>query len=82
VGTAQCALDLAVRWAKTRIQFGKPLAEFQLTQDKLADMATEIHAGRLLVYYAAWLKDHGSKNVTLPSSMAKFWCTEMAQRGG
>jgi len=80
VGLAQCALDLAAKWAKTRVQFGKPLAEFQLTQDKLADMATEIHAGRLMVYYAAWLKDAGKGSVTLPSSMAKFWCTEMAQR--
>jgi alkylation response protein AidB-like acyl-CoA dehydrogenase len=80
VGMAQNALDLAVRWAQKRVQFGKPLAEFQLIQDKLADMATEIHAGRLMVYYAAWLKDKGKARVTLESSMAKWWCTEMAQR--
>lgn len=80
VGMAQNALDLAVDWATRRVQFGKPLAEFQLTQDKLTDMATEINAGRLMVYYAAWLKDQGAKSVTLESSMAKWWCTEMAQR--
>jgi acyl-CoA dehydrogenase len=80
VGMAQCALDLAADWAQKRVQFGKPLAEFQLTQDKLADMATEIHAGRLMVHYAAWLKDQGTERVTLESSMAKWWCTEMAQR--
>ena len=80
VGMAQNALDLAVDWARTRKQFGKPLADFQLTQDKLTDMATEIHAGRLMVYYAAWLKDQGTPRVTLESSMAKWWCTEMAQR--
>jgi len=80
VGMAQNALDLAVDWAKNRVQFGKPLSKFQLIQDKLADMATEIHAGRLMVYYAAWLKDQGAPRVTLESSMAKWWCTEMAQR--
>lgn len=80
VGMAQNALDLAVNWAQKRVQFGKPLAEFQLIQAKLADMVTEIHAGRLMVYYAAWLKDQGKPRVTLESSMAKWWCTEMAQR--
>ena len=81
VGMAQHALDLAADWALTRKQFGSPLAHFQMTQDKLADMATEIHAGRLMVHYAAWLKDSGAKErVTLESSMAKWWCTEMAQR--
>ena len=80
VGMAQGALDLAVDWARNRVQFGKPLSEFQLIQDKLADMATEIHAGRLMVYYAAWLKDKGTPRVTMESSMAKWWCTEMAQR--
>ena len=81
VGMAQHALDLASKWALTRKQFGRPLAHFQMTQDKLADMATEIHAGRLLVHYAAWLKDSGTKErVTMESSMAKWWCTEMAQR--
>jgi alkylation response protein AidB-like acyl-CoA dehydrogenase len=80
IGLAQHALDLAVEWAQKRLQFGKPLAKFQLIQDKLADMVTEIHAGRLMVYYAAWLKDNGAPRVTLESSMAKWWCTEMAQR--
>jgi alkylation response protein AidB-like acyl-CoA dehydrogenase len=80
VGIAQSALDLAVEWAQKRVQFGKPLAEFQLIQAKLTDMATEIHAGRLMVHYAAWLKDSGVARVTLESSMAKWWCTEMAQR--
>ena len=80
VGMAQNALDLAVEWAQKRVQFGKPLASFQLTQAKLADMATEINAGRLMTYYAAWLKDSGAPRVTFESSMAKWWCTEMAQR--
>jgi len=81
VGMAQHALDITVERVKSRVQFGHPLADFQITQDRLADIATEIHAGRLMVYYAAWLKDSGlKKSVTYESSMAKWWCTEMAQR--
>jgi alkylation response protein AidB-like acyl-CoA dehydrogenase len=81
VGLAQYALDITIERVKSRVQFGKPLAEQQITQDRLADMATEINAGRLMTLYAAWLKDSGlRKSVTLESSMAKWWCTEMAQR--
>ena len=59
VGLAQGAYDLAFAYAKEREQFGKPIAKFQAVQFKLADMATEIEAGRALVYKAAWLKDQG-----------------------
>jgi len=80
VGLAQAALDLALAHARTRVQFGQPLAQFQLIQAKLADMATEIRAARLLVYSAARLRDAGAARVTLESSMAKLYATEMAQR--
>jgi alkylation response protein AidB-like acyl-CoA dehydrogenase len=80
VGLAQAALDLALGHARTRVQFGRPLAEFQLVQAKLADMATELRAARLLVYSAARLKDAGAPRVTLESSMAKLFATEMAHR--
>lgn len=80
VGLAQAALDLAVTHARTRVQFGRPLAEFQAIQAKLADMATELCAARLLVYAAARLKDAGTARVTLESSMAKLFATEMAHR--
>ena len=59
VGLAQGAYDLAYAYAKEREQFGKPIAKFQAVQFALADMATEIEAGRALVYKAAWLKDQG-----------------------
>jgi acyl-CoA dehydrogenase len=80
VGLAQAALDLALAHARGRVQFGQPLAGFQLVQAKLADMATELRASRLLVYSAARLKDAGTPRVTLESSMAKLYATEMASR--
>jgi alkylation response protein AidB-like acyl-CoA dehydrogenase len=80
VGLAQAALDLALAHARRRVQFGQPIAQFQLVQAKLADMATEIRAARLLVYSAARLKDAGAARVTLESSMAKLYATEMAHR--
>ncbi|MEK6288997.1 MAG: acyl-CoA dehydrogenase family protein [Acidobacteriota bacterium] len=79
-GLAWRALDEAIGYAKRRVQFGKPIAEFQATQMKLAEMATELDAARLLVYRAAWLKDTGVTRVTLESAMAKLYATEAAQR--
>ena len=63
VGLAQGAYDLAFAYAKERQQFGRPIAEFQAVQFALADMATEIEAGRQLVYRAAWLKDQGRRSL-------------------
>ncbi len=80
VGLAQSALDRSLEHARSRTQFGQPLAQFQLIQAKLADMATEIRAARLLVYSAARLRDQGAPRVTLESSMAKLYATEMAHR--
>ncbi len=85
VGAAACgmaarALDEAVAHVKGRAQFGKPLAEFQLTQDRIAQMATDLAAARLLVYRAVWAKDRGAERVTLESAMAKSFATEAAQR--
>jgi len=80
VGLAQAAFDLALAHARTRVQFGQPIGQFQLVQAKLADMATEIRAARLLVHAAARLKDAGAARVTLESSMAKLYATEMAHR--
>ena len=79
VGIAQGAYESAVRYAKEREQFGKPIAEFQAIQFKLADMATQIEAARLLMYRAAFLKDQG-KRVTKESSMAKLYASEMSVR--
>jgi len=80
VGVAQEAFDLALAYAQKAVQFGKPIAQHQAIQMKLANMAVEISCGRLLVYQAALAKDNGQPDVTLKSSMAKYYCTEMAQR--
>jgi len=85
VGAAACgmaarALAEAFAHARARKQFGKPLAEFQLIQEKLARMATDLTAARLLVYRAAWEADRGAERVTLEAAMAKAYATEAAQR--
>lgn len=85
VGAAACgmagrALDEAVEYSKTRKQFGRPIAEHQLIQEKLARMATELDAARLLVYYTAYLKDTSDSSVTREASEAKLFATEAASR--
>ncbi|MFZ0061349.1 MAG: acyl-CoA dehydrogenase [Pyrinomonadaceae bacterium] len=77
VGIAQGAYESALRYSKERQQFGKPISEFQAIQFKLANMATQIDAARLLMYRAAWLKDEKRK-VTKESSMAKLFASEMS----
>jgi acyl-CoA dehydrogenase len=79
-GMARRALDESLLHAKTREQFGKPLTGHQLIQAKLADMATELDAARLLTYRAAYLKDHGAEHSTREASEAKLFATEAAQR--
>jgi acyl-CoA dehydrogenase len=79
-GMASRALDEALAHARDRCQFGKPLIDFQLIQGKLATMATDLAAARLLVYRAAWEADRGTGRVTLASAMAKAHATEAAQR--
>ena len=79
VGLAQGAYDLALAYAKERRQFGRPIADFQAIQFKLADMATEIDAGRGLVYKAAWLKDQG-RPFALEAAMAKLYTGELSHR--
>ena len=79
-GIAQRALREAFTHSVKRTQFGKPLSDFQLTQQKLARMATDLAAARLLVYRAAWEKDRGADRVTVESAMAKSFATEAAQR--
>ena len=78
-GLAQGAYDLAAAYAKEREQFGKPIASFQAIQFQLADMATEIEAGRALVYKAAWLKDQG-RPFAQAAAMAKLYTGELSNR--
>ena len=79
VGTAQGAYEAALKYSKQRKQFGRPISEFQAIQNKLADMATEIDAARLLTYRAGWMKDQDQR-VTKESSMAKLFASEVAVR--
>ena len=79
VGLAQGAYDLAYAYAKERRQFGRPIAKFQAVQFRLADMATEIEAGRALVYKAAWLKDQG-RPFAREAAMAKLYTGELSNR--
>lgn len=79
-GMARRALDETRAHVTTRQQFGSALADFQLTQAALAEMATDLEAARLLVYRAAWTKDRGAARVGRESAMAKLFATEAAQR--
>jgi alkylation response protein AidB-like acyl-CoA dehydrogenase len=79
VGLAQGAYDLAYAYAQERRQFGQPIGRFQAVQFRLADMATEIEAGRALVYRAAWLKDQG-RDFALAAAQAKLYTGELSNR--
>ncbi|MGQ0562768.1 MAG: acyl-CoA dehydrogenase family protein [Gemmatimonadota bacterium] len=80
LGFARRALDEAVAHTRARRQFGKPLAEFQLTQARIADMALAVDAAALLIYRAAWKKDSGAARITREAAMAKLFATEQAQK--
>lgn len=77
VGVAQACLDASLKYAKERIQFGRPISKFQAISFKLADMATEIELARLMYYKAAWLKDNG-KPYTKEATMAKLFASEIS----
>jgi alkylation response protein AidB-like acyl-CoA dehydrogenase len=80
LGFARRAFDEAAAHVRSRVAFGKPLADFQLTQARMADMATAIDAAALLVYRAAWTRDQGAARITREAAMAKLVATESAQR--
>jgi acyl-CoA dehydrogenase len=79
VGVARTAMELAVRYAKKRIQFGAPIANHQAVQFMLADMAKDIEAARLLVYKAAWVADRGLRN-SKEAAIAKAFAADVAMR--
>ncbi|MBI9074676.1 MAG: acyl-CoA dehydrogenase [Desulfatibacillum sp.] len=79
IGVAQAALDAAVKYAKEREQFGRPISQFQAISGPLADMATELFAARLMALDAASRKDRGV-NFTMEASMAKLFASEMVNR--
>jgi acyl-CoA dehydrogenase len=80
LGFARRALDESLAWAGERQAFGRPLAEFQLTQSALGQMALDIDAAALLVYRAAWTRDAGAPRITREAAMAKLFATEAAHR--
>ena len=79
LGLAQGAFEMAMKYAKTRKQFGKPIATFQVIAFKLADMATKIELARNLLYKGAWLKSN-SKPFAKEAAMAKLYCSEIARK--
>ncbi|MBK7381281.1 MAG: acyl-CoA dehydrogenase family protein [Ignavibacteriales bacterium] len=79
IGLAQGCFDACLKYSKERKQFGKPLADFQTTQFKLAEMATNIEAARTLTYRAAWMKDNGISN-TKEAAEAKLFASEIAEK--
>lgn len=79
VGLGQASLDAAVGYSRERHAFGQPIAEFQAIQLKIADMATDVQAGRLLMWWAAAKMDSGERS-DLETGMAKLYCSEMALR--
>jgi alkylation response protein AidB-like acyl-CoA dehydrogenase len=80
LGFARRALEEALVHASDRQMFGQHLKDFQLTQSRIARMATEIDASALLIYRAAWTRDNGAERVTREAAMAKMYATEAAQR--
>ena len=77
VGICQGCLDASVKYSKERVQFGRPIASFQLVQEMLADIAVKTDAARMLVWRAGYLKDAGKPNTT-ETSIAKLYATEAA----
>ena len=80
VGCAQACLDIATRYCNDRKQFGKPIGQFQMNQDLIAQMATEIEAARLLVYKGAWQKDQGNLSNGYEVAQAKYFAGETAMK--
>jgi glutaryl-CoA dehydrogenase (non-decarboxylating) len=80
VGVAQACLDISLKYCNQRKQFGKPIGEFQMNQDMIAQMSTEIEAARLLVYKAAWAKDQGKLNNGLDVAQAKYFAGEVVTK--
>jgi len=80
VGVAQACLDASLKYCKERKQFGKPIGEFQMNQDMIAQMSSEIEAAQLLVFKAAWEKDQGNLNNGLDVAKAKYFAGEVVTK--
>jgi len=76
IGGAQRCLDMAVEYAKNRVQFGRPIGSFQVIKHKCADMLLEVESGRSAAYYASWIAEKDSPEFPTVSSIAKFYCSD------
>ena len=79
VGTGQQALDMAVEYAKERVQFGKPIGSFQAVKHKCVDMMVQVENARSLTYYAAWTVDENVDEASQAVPMAKAYCSDMCK---
>ena len=77
VGGARCVLEMAVDYAKERVQFGRPIGSFQAIQHKCSNMAIELEGATSINYYAAWAVSENDPGLTLAASMAKAWCSDI-----
>jgi len=80
VGGGQRALEIGVEYAKTRVQFGRPIGTFQAIKHKCAECLMDVEGARSIAYYAAWAQDNDEKEATLSASVAKVFCTEMYRK--
>jgi alkylation response protein AidB-like acyl-CoA dehydrogenase len=80
LGGAQSALDMAVAYAKNRVQFGKPIGSFQAVKHRCADMLVDVEGMRSTVYYAAWALAAGDRDASIAASTAKIWCADAGPR--
>jgi glutaryl-CoA dehydrogenase (non-decarboxylating) len=80
VGAAQGLVDEAIKYARDRVQFGRPIGEYQMVQEELARMVVETEAARLMTYRCAMQKDAGKLNNALETSMAKYYACDVASR--
>src|SRR5439155_7841831 len=80
VGLAQRDLEIALEYAKTRVQFGKPIGAFQAIQHKAADMVTDVDGARFITYRAAWAVSEAEPSAELDVAVAKAWCADASRR--
>ena len=80
LGSASRALDLAVEYAKDRVQFGRPIGSFQAVKHRCADMLVDVEGMRSTVYWAAWCIGAGDAEASIAASTAKTWCSDASKR--
>jgi alkylation response protein AidB-like acyl-CoA dehydrogenase len=80
LGSASRALEMAVEYAKDRVQFGRPIGSFQAVKHRCADMLVDVEGMRSTAYWAAWCIGAGDRDASIAASTAKIWCSDAAKR--